>query len=147
MIVSRSLLNALRGSTVNCSRPSTRNLRKVTYRNNTRPIHLSSPHSYTNTPPPLPLLNPGSPKPNSPLPHQHQFRLKQSRTLLRPQVRHCSHRRSMCRHQHDADAPGSSFDITQGREILPANVKPIHYHLTLEPNLETFEYKGTVVIE
>ncbi|QDS67523.1 hypothetical protein FKW77_002279 [Venturia effusa] len=37
--------------------------------------------------------------------------------------------------------------MTKGREILPANVKPVHYHLTLEPNLETFEYKGTVVID
>jgi aminopeptidase 2 len=54
----------------------------------------------------------------------------------------------MCR-GHDAveDVHSASADITKGREILPANVKPIHYHLTLEPNLETFEYEGEVVIQ
>jgi aminopeptidase 2 len=51
----------------------------------------------------------------------------------------------MCKHfGPDASA---SVDIAQGREILPANVKPLHYYLTLEPNLETFEYTGKVVIE
>ncbi|KAK8180195.1 peptidase family M1-domain-containing protein [Phyllosticta capitalensis] len=49
----------------------------------------------------------------------------------------------MCKH-FDA---GSNLDITKGREVLPKNVKPIHYDLTLEPNLETFEYEGKVVIE
>jgi hypothetical protein len=62
----------------------------------------------------------------------------------RIQARHCSHRR-MCR--RDADAMGANLDIAKGREVLPKNVKPLHYHLTLEPNLETFEYEGTVVIE
>jgi len=47
----------------------------------------------------------------------------------------------------DADTPGSVIDITAGREILPANVKPQNYHLTLEPDLETFTFEGTVVIE
>lgn len=35
----------------------------------------------------------------------------------------------------------------QGREVLPTNVKPVHYDLTLEPNFEKFTYDGTVVIE
>ncbi len=39
------------------------------------------------------------------------------------------------------------MDVTKGREVLPANVKPKHYDLTLEPNLETFDYEGTVHIE
>ncbi|KAI5235600.1 hypothetical protein E4T43_09144 [Aureobasidium subglaciale] len=51
----------------------------------------------------------------------------------------------MCR--RDADAMGANLDIAKGREVLPKNVKPLHYHLTLEPNLETFEYEGKVVIE
>ncbi|RDW81295.1 M1 family metallopeptidase [Aspergillus mulundensis] len=34
-----------------------------------------------------------------------------------------------------------------GREVLPTNVKPLHYDLTLEPNFETFKYEGTVVID
>ncbi|OJJ62910.1 hypothetical protein ASPSYDRAFT_86560 [Aspergillus sydowii CBS 593.65] len=33
------------------------------------------------------------------------------------------------------------------REVLPTNVKPTHYDLTLEPNFETFKYDGTVVID
>ena len=51
----------------------------------------------------------------------------------------------MCKHQFGDHA--GSVDVTSGREILPANVKALHYHLTLEPNLETFEYDGQVVIE
>ncbi|CAO2648720.1 Nn.00g096690.m01.CDS01 [Neocucurbitaria sp. VM-36] len=59
--------------------------------------------------------------------------------------RHCSHRRNMCRH---FGAEGhSSIDITKGREILPANVKPLHYDLTLEPDFDKFTYEGTVVID
>lgn len=39
------------------------------------------------------------------------------------------------------------MDITHGREVLPTNVKPLHYNLTLEPDFETFTYEGNVVIE
>jgi aminopeptidase 2 len=39
------------------------------------------------------------------------------------------------------------MDITMGREVLPKNVKPLHYNLTLEPNFTTFKYDGTVEIE
>lgn len=66
---------------------------------------------------------------------------------LRPPVRNCSYQRAMCKHQFAADAPISTVDISKGREVLPKNVKPIHYHLTLEPNLKTFEYEGEVAIE
>ncbi|KAF2083851.1 hypothetical protein K490DRAFT_69381 [Saccharata proteae CBS 121410] len=52
----------------------------------------------------------------------------------------------MCRHL-DADVASATLDITKGREVLPKNVKPVHYDLTLEPNLETFEYEGKVVID
>lgn len=34
-----------------------------------------------------------------------------------------------------------------GREVLPTNVKPTHYDLTLEPDLLKFTYQGTVKIE
>ena len=40
-----------------------------------------------------------------------------------------------------------STNITHGREVLPTNVKPIHYDLTLEPHFESFTYDGTVIIE
>jgi hypothetical protein len=143
MVVSRPLLNASRGTALNCSTSSFRNIWKAAYRANTRSYYIATPRAFVSTR--IPLLLPLVPSSNSPIPHQQQKRAPLR--PLRPQTRHCSHRRTMCRHQHEADTPGSSFDITQGREILPANVKPIHYHLTLEPNLETFEYKGTVVIE
>ncbi|TKA56352.1 hypothetical protein B0A49_12473 [Cryomyces minteri] len=53
----------------------------------------------------------------------------------------------MCRHQFNADVQSANMDISKGREVLPKNVKPIHYDLTLEPDLEKFGYEGTVVIE
>lgn len=68
-----------------------------------------------------------------------------TRPLAAAPVRHCSHRRTMCRH---FGAEGNaSIDITKGREVLPANVKPLHYDLTLEPDFEKFTYDGTVTIE
>ena len=42
---------------------------------------------------------------------------------------------------------GGSVDVSKAREVLPVNVKPIHYDLTLEPDFEKFSYEGTVVIE
>lgn len=53
----------------------------------------------------------------------------------------------MCRGHRDADTAGSSVDISKGREVLPKNVKPLHYDLTLEPNFKTFKYDGTVEID
>ncbi|KAF2169095.1 hypothetical protein M409DRAFT_36300 [Zasmidium cellare ATCC 36951] len=51
----------------------------------------------------------------------------------------------MCR--READTADSNMDISKGREVLPKNVKPLHYNVTLEPNFETFKYDGTVEIE
>ncbi|KAF2764464.1 hypothetical protein EJ03DRAFT_385927 [Teratosphaeria nubilosa] len=53
----------------------------------------------------------------------------------------------MCRGRREADAAETSLDIAKGREVLPKNVKPLHYDLTLEPNFEAFQYEGTVSIE
>jgi len=51
----------------------------------------------------------------------------------------------MCKH---FGAEGhASIDITKGREVLPANVKPVHYDLTLEPDFANFTYQGTVTID
>jgi len=51
----------------------------------------------------------------------------------------------MCRH---FGAEGNaSIDITKGRQVLPANVKPLHYDLTLEPDFRHFTYQGTVTID
>ncbi|KAH7271100.1 hypothetical protein MRS44_005120 [Fusarium solani] len=66
-------------------------------------------------------------------------------SLPRQQQRHCSYRRAMYR--NGSDVASASLDIRRGREVLPKNVKPLHYDLTLEPNFETFKYEGTVVID
>ena len=50
----------------------------------------------------------------------------------------------MCKAQAETEG---SVDVSKGREVLPANVKPLHYDLTLEPDFENFSYEGTVVIE
>ena len=39
------------------------------------------------------------------------------------------------------------MDITHGRQILPANVIPRHYDLTLEPDFEKLTYEGKVIID
>ncbi|KAJ9300543.1 hypothetical protein DTO271G3_1707 [Paecilomyces variotii] len=51
----------------------------------------------------------------------------------------------MCRSRH-AEVPSSSTTVP-GREVLPTNVKPLHYDLTLEPDFEKFTYEGTVIID
>lgn len=48
---------------------------------------------------------------------------------------------------HRKDDRSSAMDISKGREVLPTNVKPLHYDLTLEPNFESFKYSGKVTIE
>lgn len=62
---------------------------------------------------------------------------------LRNFARNCSCQR-MCRH-HDLDTSGG-MDISQGKEVLPSNVKPTNYALELEPDLEKFTFEGTVGI-
>ncbi|KAE8844596.1 hypothetical protein P3342_002106 [Pyrenophora teres f. teres] len=51
----------------------------------------------------------------------------------------------MCK--HFGTEGQSSIDITKGREVLPTNVKPLHYDLTLEPDFANFTYQGTVTID
>ncbi|KAL1611048.1 Aminopeptidase 2 mitochondrial [Nothophoma quercina] len=51
----------------------------------------------------------------------------------------------MCRHS-GADVH-SHVDVTKSREVLPTNVKPTHYDLTLEPDFEKFTYEGEVTID
>lgn len=53
----------------------------------------------------------------------------------------------MCRHSREADTADANMDISKGREVLPKNVKPLHYDVILEPNFKTFKYDGTVEIE
>jgi aminopeptidase 2 len=41
----------------------------------------------------------------------------------------------------------SSGVNVQSRELLPANVIPRHYHVTLEPDFKKLTFDGTVVID
>ncbi|KAI4217715.1 MAG: hypothetical protein LQ351_000311 [Letrouitia transgressa] len=45
------------------------------------------------------------------------------------------------------DIANASMEVSKNREVLPTNVKPLHYNLTLEPNFENFSYEGTVIID
>jgi aminopeptidase 2 len=49
--------------------------------------------------------------------------------------------------QPEADGEIGGVDVTMGREILPANVIPKHYDLTLEPDFENFTFEGTVIVD
>ncbi|KAK4186153.1 peptidase family M1-domain-containing protein [Podospora australis] len=63
-----------------------------------------------------------------------------------PPARYCSYRRhNMCR-THAVAETASGVNV-QGRELLPTNVVPKHYHVTLEPDLTNFTFDGTVVID
>lgn len=51
----------------------------------------------------------------------------------------------MCRHAGALES--SSSTNVAGRELLPTNVVPNHYDLTLEPDFTKFTFDGTVVID
>jgi len=53
----------------------------------------------------------------------------------------------MCQIHGERDAAASGLDVSKGREILPANVVPKHYDLTLEPDFKKLTYEGTVIID
>lgn len=53
----------------------------------------------------------------------------------------------MCKMRGAMNGDVGGSVIAQGREILPANVVPKHYHLTLEPDFEKFTFEGTVLID
>ena len=50
----------------------------------------------------------------------------------------------MCRFMTDSVG---NLAITRSREVLPTNVVPRHYDLTLEVNFEKFTFDGTVIID
>lgn len=41
----------------------------------------------------------------------------------------------------------SNVTKNEEREVLPTNVKPLHYHITLEPNFKTFKFDGDEAID
>jgi aminopeptidase 2 len=52
----------------------------------------------------------------------------------------------MCRAHAGAEMAGGGVNI-QGRELLPTNVIPKHYNLTLEPDFKKLTFEGNVVID
>lgn len=50
---------------------------------------------------------------------------------------------SMCLH----NAAGTTSTTAVEREVLPTNVKPLHYDLTLEPLFDSFTFNGEVAIK
>lgn len=69
--------------------------------------------------------------------------LRRSSPLSQTSKRLCSYRR-MCGSRR---ADGGSTVVPHGRDVLPSNVSPVHYDLTLDPDFEKFTYDGSVVIE
>ncbi|RYP76131.1 hypothetical protein DL771_001955 [Monosporascus sp. 5C6A] len=54
----------------------------------------------------------------------------------------------MCRLAGDIEHTGGAApDATKGRELLPTNVIPKHYDVTLEPDFEKFTFQGKVLID
>ena len=49
----------------------------------------------------------------------------------------------MCRGHGDV----AGATVPTDREVLPANVKAVHYDLTLEPDFKKFTFDGSVRIE
>jgi aminopeptidase 2 len=47
----------------------------------------------------------------------------------------------------ERDVEAGGMNVSKGREILPANVIPRHYDLTLEPDFNKLTYEGTVIID
>ncbi|KAI0864148.1 peptidase family M1-domain-containing protein [Xylaria cubensis] len=64
-------------------------------------------------------------------------------------VRYCSYRtHNMCRLAGETEHfGGANPDPNSGRELLPTNVIPRHYDVTLEPDFEKFTFEGKVVID
>ncbi|KAI0533567.1 peptidase family M1-domain-containing protein [Xylaria digitata] len=64
-------------------------------------------------------------------------------------VRYCSYRRhNMCRLAGDTEHfGGANPDPNMGRELLPTNVIPRHYDVTLEPDFKKFTFEGKVIID
>lgn len=54
----------------------------------------------------------------------------------------------MCKLAGDVEHTGGAApDSNQSRELLPTNVIPTHYDVTLEPDFKAFTFEGKVDIE
>ncbi|KAI0974442.1 peptidase family M1-domain-containing protein [Xylaria arbuscula] len=96
------------------------------------------------------LSTPFSLSPSPTPPRASSVRLSRPPTLSSASfIRHCSYRRhNMCRLAGDAEHfGGAKPDPNADRELLPTNVIPRHYDVTLEPDFEKFTFEGKVVID
>ncbi|KAI1300304.1 peptidase family M1-domain-containing protein [Xylaria venustula] len=96
------------------------------------------------------LSTPFSFSPSPPPPRASSVRLSRPPTLPSASfIRHCSYRRhNMCRLAGDVEHfGGAKPDPNAGRELLPTNVIPRHYDVTLEPDFNKFTFEGKVVID
>lgn len=109
-----------------------------------RALLQAKPPLLSARPLPLFLSAPRSAPASSLISRPRSLQSRPSRSpLSQTSKRYCSYRR-MCSSRRDE--PSGSTNV-QGREVLPTNVKPVHYDLTLEPDFKTFKYNGTVTIE
>ena len=53
----------------------------------------------------------------------------------------------MCRLHGEGDAEAGGVDVSKGRELLPANVVPKHYDVTLEPDFKKLTYEGKITVD
>ncbi|KGQ01598.1 hypothetical protein PAAG_11728 [Paracoccidioides lutzii Pb01] len=53
----------------------------------------------------------------------------------------------MCLARQGDDPAGGATAAVADRQVLPTNVKPLHYDLTLEPDFNNFTFEGTVNID
>jgi len=53
----------------------------------------------------------------------------------------------MCKLDKETNTVGSSVEVPDKREVLPTNVIPRHYDITLEPNFEDLTYNGFISID
>ncbi|KAH7185905.1 peptidase family M1-domain-containing protein [Fusarium flagelliforme] len=123
---------SLGASSLSASRSS---ITTTTTTTSSRPHHTSQ----------LPYLKSSSTTPSLRSIPRPSIRDSKVTSLISRQQRNCSCRRAMLRNGEDVTS--ASLDVRRGRQVLPKNVKPLHYDLTLEPNFETFKYEGTVVID
>ncbi|KAL2136022.1 hypothetical protein VTI74DRAFT_5758 [Chaetomium olivicolor] len=108
---------------------------------------LQTSKSFTSRYSVLTRLPSSTPPPTTALLNRHRpLSHPRSPCLSSAPVRYCSYRRhNMCRTHAAAEMAGGVN--VQGRELLPTNVIPRHYHVTLEPNFKTLTFDGTVVID
>jgi aminopeptidase 2 len=53
----------------------------------------------------------------------------------------------MCKLHGDTGVEAGGVDVSKGREILPANVIPRHYDVTLEPDFTKLTYEGQITVD